>query len=165
MTTKGKKVAIGSLVMVAGLLLTAAVSFGHGKHSRDDGVGPYTPLSERAMERLGVTGEQKTQIQGVLGKYRPEAEPLVRQMVAERRALRRLIQDGTADEKAVRSQASKVAALESDLAVMRARVSKEVRSLLTPEQTSKLAEIQAEREKKADRFMERRQQGRPEEKR
>ena len=165
MTTKGKKVAIGSLVMVAGLLLTAAVSFGHGKHPRGDGDGPYGPLLERAMERLGVTGEQKTQIQGVLGKYRPEAEPLVRQMVTERRALRRLIQDGTADEKAVRSQAGKVAALESDLAVMRARVWKEVRPLLTPEQTAKLAEIQAEWEKKADRSMERRHQGRPEEKR
>ena len=165
MTWKGKKVAIGSLVMVAGLLLTAAASFGHGTRSRGDGVGPYGPFSERAMERLGITGEQKTQIQGVLGKYRPEAEPVVRQMVAERRALRRLIQDGAADEKAVRSQSAKVAALESDLAVMRARVSKEVRSLLTPEQTAKLAEIQAEREKKADRFMERRPQGKPEEKR
>ena len=117
------------------------------------------------MDRLGVTGEQKTQIQAVLGKYRPETEPLARKLVAERRALRRLVQDGAADETAVRSQVAKVASLESDLAVVRARAAKEVRALLTPEQTVKLAELQAEREKKADRWMERRFRGGEREKR
>jgi len=164
MTTKGKKVFVGSLVLVAGLVL-AAVAFAHGgRHGcGDEGIPGMYP--GKWMDRLGVTAEQKTQIQAVLGKYRPEAEPLVRKMVTERRDLRRLIQDGAADEKAVRSQAAKVAAVDSDLAVVRARASKEVRALLTPEQIAKLAELQAEREKKVDRFMEHRQQGKPVEKR
>jgi Spy/CpxP family protein refolding chaperone len=165
MTTQGKKVAIGSLVLAAGLFLTATLSFGHGMRARGDGVGPYGPFSERMMDRLGVTGEQKTQIQGVLGKFRPEAEPLVRRMATERRALRRLVQEGAADEKTVRSQAARLAALESDLAVMRARLSKEVRSLLTAEQVARLDEFRAQREKNADRAMEHRQHGNQKEKR
>jgi Spy/CpxP family protein refolding chaperone len=160
MTTKGKKVAIGSLVLVAGLFLTAALSFGHGMRSGGDGVGPYGPFPERMMDRLGVAGEQKTRIDGVLGKFRPEAEPLVQQVVTERRTLRRLVQDGAADEKTIRSQAAKLAALETDLAVLRARVSKEVRSLLTADQIARLEEFRAQREKKADRIMEHGEHGR-----
>ena len=161
MTAKGRKITVGSSVLLVGLLLAAAVAFAHeGRHRcGDEGIPGMYP--GKWMDRLGVTPEQKTQIQAVLGKYRPEAEPLVRKMVEERRALRRLIQDGAADENAIRSQSAKVAAIESDLAVMRARASKEVRALLTPEQKAKLAELQAEREKKADRFMERRQQPKP----
>jgi len=155
MTLQRKSVAIGLAVALV-LAFSAAVSFGHGMRSRDDDPGSFGPTPEKALERLGVTGEQKTQIQGVLGKYRPEAEPAVKQIVAERRALRRMIQEGASDEGAIRGQAAKVAALESDLAVMRARLSKEVRSLLTEEQKTKLAEYQAKREKKVDRFLERR---------
>lgn len=165
MTTKGKKVAIGSLVLVAGLFLIAALAFGHGMRSRGDGVGPYGPFPEQMMDRLGVSGEQKTQIQGVLGKFRPEAEPLVQLLVTERRTLRRLVQGGTADEKTIRSQAAKLGPLESDLAVLRARASKEVRSLLTAEQAARLDEFRAQQEKKADRSTEHRQHGSPMEKR
>jgi protein CpxP len=158
MRTTGKKAVIGSLT-AAVVVLAASMAFAHGGRHGGDGAGFPGMYSGRLLDRLGATGEQKTQIQAVLAKHRPEAEPLVRQMVAERRALRRMIQDGSADEKAIRSQAAKVASLESDLAVVRARTAKEVRALLTPEQTAKLAELQAEREKKAGHWMERRFRG------
>ena len=158
MDGKGGKFAVGALAGMAVLVLAAAVAFAHGgRHGGGEGIpGMY---SGKVLDRLGVTAEQKTQIREVLGKYRPATEPAVRQLVAERRALRKMIQGGAADEAAIRGQAAKAAALESDLAVMRARASKEVRTLLTAEQLARLGEIQAEREQKADRVMERRFRG------
>ena len=112
-----------------------------------------------------MTADQKAQIRDVLGKYRPETEPAVRQLVAERQALRRMIQGGAADESAIRGQAAKVASLEAGLAVMRARAAKEVRTLLTAEQLARLEELQTKRDQKADRMMERRFRGSEGEKR
>jgi Spy/CpxP family protein refolding chaperone len=155
MITKRKKVAIG-LALAVGMVLSAAVSFGHGMRSRGgDGVGPFGEFSGRLVDRLGIQGEQKAKVQELFAKYRPEAEPVVKQVVAERRGLRRMVQGGTADEAAIRGQSARVASLESDLSVLHARFSRDFRSLLTPEQTARLAELQAKREKRGDRFLER----------
>jgi Spy/CpxP family protein refolding chaperone len=158
MKTMGKLAVIGSLAAVV-LAFAVPGAFAHGGRHGGDGAGFPGMYSGKLLDRLGVTAEQKTQIHAVLEKHRPETEPLVRQVVTERRTLRRLIRDGAADEKAIRSQAAKAASLESDLAVARARTAREVRALLTPGQSAKLAELQAERERKADRWMERRFRG------
>jgi protein CpxP len=165
MNGKGGKFAIGALAGMVVLLLAAAVSFAHGGRHGGEGAGREGLYSGKALDRLGVSAEQKAQIRDVLGKYRPETEPAVRQLAAERRALRKMIQGGAADEAAIRVQAAKVASLESDLAVVRARAAKEVRTLLTPEQLARLGELQAKREQKADRMMERRFRGSEGEKR
>jgi Spy/CpxP family protein refolding chaperone len=165
MNGKGGKFAIGALVMGAALVLAAAVSFAHGGRHGGDVAGPQGDSCGKVLERLGATAEQKAQIREVLGKYRPETEPATRQLFAERRALRKMIQGGAADEAAIRGQASKVASLEADLAVMRARAAKEVRTLLTADQLARLEELQAKRDQKADRMMERRFRGSEGEKR
>jgi len=165
MTGKSGKFAIGALVGVAALALAAAVAFAHGGRHGGDGTGPEGMYSGRVLDRLGATAEQKAQVREVLGKFRPETEPAVRQLVAERQALRKMIRGGAADEAAIRGQAAKVAALESDIAVMRARAAKEVRTLLTADQLARLGELQATRERKTDRMMERRFRGSEGEKR
>jgi protein CpxP len=95
---------------------------------------------------LGLTEEQQTQMRSVLQKHRPEIEPLIERVVAERRALREQIQSETFDEAAVRAQAARVAAVEADLAVARAKVAAEIRPLLTEQQREQLADWQEERE-------------------
>lgn len=166
MNGTGWKITVLAVWTAAAMVLAASAAFAHGgRHGGGDGEGLPGMYSGMLLDRVGVTGEQKAQIREVLGKYRPETEPAVRQLVAERRALRKLIQGGAADEAAVRGQAAKVASLESDLAVTRARIAKDVRALLTAEQLAKLAELQAEREKKADHRMERRFRGGEREKR
>ncbi len=157
MKGKGGKVVIGAFVAMAAVALTATVSFGHGM--RRCGDGPQGLYSGRMLDRLGTTAEQKAQIREAMGKYRPETEPAVRQLAAERQALRKMIRDGAADENAIRAQAAKVASREADLAVVRSRAAKEVRSFLTADQIAKLGELEAERERKAGRRMERRFRG------
>ncbi len=95
---------------------------------------------------LGLTEEQQTQMRSVLQKHRPEIEPLIERVVAERRALREQIQSETFDEAAVRAQAARLSAVEADLAVARAKVAAEIRPLLTEQQREQLADWQEERE-------------------
>ena len=94
------------------------------------------PLRGRWAEKLallGVTEQQRDHIRGIVREHRPGLEPLVKQYVAERRALRDAIHGETVDEKAIRAQASKVAKAGADLALARAKVAHEVRAVLTPE--------------------------------
>jgi protein CpxP len=158
MMGKGGKIGAGMLLGFFLLLLAATAALAHGgRHGRGgDGEGLPGMYGGRVLDRLDATAEQKAQIREVLGRYRPETEPAVRQLVAERRTLRKMIQGGAPDEAAIRGQAARVASLESDLAVVRARAAKEVRALLTAEQLARLEDLQARRERKADRMMERR---------
>jgi Spy/CpxP family protein refolding chaperone len=159
MNGKGGKFAIGALVGIAVLGLAAGLSLAHGGRHGGGGEGLPGMYSGRLLDRLGATAEQKAQIREAMGKYRPETEPAVRQLAAERQALRKMIRDGAADENAIRAQAAKVASREADLAVVRSRAAKEVRSFLTADQIAKLGELEAERERKAGRRMERRFRG------
>jgi len=79
----------------------------------------------------------------------------VKKLVTERRELRQLIREQAADEAAIRSQSARVAEVESDLAVLRSKGSREFRALLTKEQTERLAKFEAKMEKRVDRLLDR----------
>jgi len=82
-----------------------------------------------------------------------------REMVSERRELRKLIQSDKLDEAAIREQVKKIAATDGDLAVRRARMSQEVRTVLTPEQIRKFRALQEKRDQRIDGRMNRGQEG------
>jgi protein CpxP len=96
----------------------------------------------RMATELGLSAQQKTDIKAIFQKNRAQFQPLLKQMVAERHALRTLIQADVIDEAAIRAQSARVAAIQADLAVQRAHMGQEVRKLLTPEQIQKLKEFQ-----------------------
>ncbi len=110
------------------------------------------PHRGRLLEKLaslGITDQQRDQIRSILQEARPKAEPLMKQLVAERRALRSLILNG-ASEVDVRAQAAKVAKAGADLAVLRAQVAPKIREVLTPEQRQKLQEMLKEMDSRVD---------------
>lgn len=129
------------ILVLAGSLLGAGVM-----HARAAERGR---LAER-FDALGVTAEQQMELRAVLKKHLPEIEPLVRRSVAERRALRDRIRAEPLDEAAIRAQAARLAAVEADLAVARAKVAAEVRPLLTSEQHAKLAEMKRDAQEHVD---------------
>jgi protein CpxP len=110
-------------------------------------------MLERLAE-LGLTDEQKAQAKEILRQHQPTIQPLVKQSVAERRALREVIRAEPVNETAIRAQSAKVAAIEADLAVARAHVVKDLRAVLTDEQIDKLKDMQAEFYERVDRIME-----------
>jgi Spy/CpxP family protein refolding chaperone len=111
-------------------------------------------IAERLAE-LGVTDEQKSQVKAILRKHQPTAQPLIRQFVSERRALRDTIHAPSVDESAIRTQVEKVAKVGADLAVQRAQVTHEIRAVLTADQLEKIKGMELDVDARIDQFLDR----------
>lgn len=116
----------------------------------EDGLPPAGRHFKKMATELGLSSQQKEDIKEIFSKSRSQAEPLMKQLKTERRALRELVQADIIDEAAIRAQSTKVAAVEADLSVQRAQVAQQVRAILTPEQVQKFKVIQAKRNSRMD---------------
>uniref|UniRef100_C6E3H9 Periplasmic heavy metal sensor n=1 Tax=Geobacter sp. (strain M21) TaxID=443144 RepID=C6E3H9_GEOSM len=114
----------------------------HQKHGKGHRGGDV--LKKMARE-LKLTDQQQTQAKSLFESARAEHKPLMESLRAERSRMRDLVRSGSADEAAIREQAAKVAALQADLAVSRARAAKQFLALLTPAQAAELKELQEKR--------------------
>jgi Spy/CpxP family protein refolding chaperone len=91
---------------------------------------------------LNITAEQKKAIRSVLQKHWREAKPLLKKLNDYRVELRDIIKSNPYDETAIRSAVQERSQVAADLAVLRGKVSAEVRSILKPEQKAKIERIQ-----------------------
>lgn len=151
MTVTFRRLAIAIAVVIGiGVMPIVAPAYMGG-----DEPAPSGKHFKKMAAELGLTADQSRAIEDIFKKNRPLAEPLVKQLASERRALRALIHAETVDEAAIRAQSAKVAAVEADLAVKRAHGAQEIRKLLTPEQIQKFKVIQDKRDRRFDRSMSR----------
>lgn len=136
-----------------GLSIAATVAPPDGSSSsmqKPQGGGKWLDKWEELSGRLNLDNTQREAIKTVLKKDVPDVMPLVRSLVNERRALVDIIRTVPVDEAAIRSQSAKVAAVESDLSVKRARISAEIQALLRPEQIAEFKKIESEIRAKVD---------------
>jgi Spy/CpxP family protein refolding chaperone len=126
-------------VLVASAILGTAVVT--GADGRGELGGAIRERIRAAIATLGITDQQRTEIREVLREFKPDVQPKIEKLVQERRTLREVIRTTPVDEAAIRAQSAKVAALEADLAVDRARVGAKVRPILTEEQLAKLQQM------------------------
>jgi Spy/CpxP family protein refolding chaperone len=127
----------------------------------DGGWGGHGQQGDRLAKALDLSKEQTEKVNAIFRKHRDETAPLLKEMVSGQRTLRNLIQSDKPDEAAIREQVKKIAATGGDLAVRRARVSQEVRAILTPEQIQKFRALQEKRDRRIDCMMNRWQEGKP----
>lgn len=106
---------------------------------------------QKLTKALGLSEQQKQQIKAIFQENRTQAEPTIKQMVAECRALRNLVRADSVDEAAIRAQAAKVAAIQADMAVRRAQIFQKIRTVLKPEQVEKFKALQEKRDGKMDK--------------
>ncbi|HIJ80181.1 MAG TPA: Spy/CpxP family protein refolding chaperone [Desulfuromonadales bacterium] len=145
MKTASKTAAV-LFALMAAVSVTPLKSF-----AMPGGDGPPSAKHFKQMAaELGLSDQQKLDVKALFAKNRPLAEPLMASLNTERRALRALVQADAVDETAIRAQSAKVAALMADLAVQRAHVAQQIRTVLTPEQVKKFKEIQARRDSTMD---------------
>ncbi len=116
---------------------------------------------DRLAKALNLSKEQTEQVKAIFLKHRDETAPLRKEMVSGRRVLRNMIQSDKPDEAAIREQVKKIAATGGDLAVRWAKVSQEVRTVLTPEQIQKFRALQEKRDRRIDGMMHRGKEGQP----
>ena len=106
----------------------------------------------KMIAALELTEDQKLQIKEILKVHKPAIQPLRKQFIEERRALRDLIQSESWSEAAIKSQVEKVSTLAAEMAVQRAQVYREVRPILTAEQIRKFLDLQKARDLRMDEF-------------
>lgn len=128
---------------------------------RDGGWKGHDQQGDRLAKALDLSKEQTEQVKAIFLKHRDEIAPLRKEMTSERRELRNLILSDKPDEAALREQVKKIAATGGDLAVRRAKMSQEVRTVLTPEQIRKFRVLQEKRDRRIDGMMNRGQEGQP----
>ena len=127
---------------------------------RDGGWQGHGQQGDRLAKALDLSKEQTEQVKAIFRKHRDETAPLRKEMVSGRRELRNLIQSDKLDEAALREQVKKIAVTDGDLAVRRARMSREMRAVLTPEQIRKFRALQEKRDRRIDGMVNRGQEGR-----
>jgi Spy/CpxP family protein refolding chaperone len=97
-------------------------------------------LGPMAVERLGLTGSQRDQIMAVVQSHDAERKDLNDRSFAAHQALDAAVMADTVDEGVIRARSADEAAIDADMAVMRARLRGEVLQMLTPEQRARAKE-------------------------
>ena len=124
------------------------------------GMGRGEP-GHRLAKELDLSKEQREQIKAIFRKHRDAVAPLREKEISARRELRKLIRSDEPDEAAIREQVGRIAATGGDLAVLRARLGRELRTVLTPGQIRKYRALQDKRDRRTDGRGNRGQEGPP----
>ena len=103
----------------------------------EDSNTPILTILKNVIQ-FGLKDNQKTQIANILKDERPQVRPLVDNALRAQRQLFETIHKENFDEAAVRQAAKNAASAEEELAVERAKIVSEVKTVFTPEQKEML---------------------------
>jgi Spy/CpxP family protein refolding chaperone len=138
----------GAALLAAGLG-TAALAQGPEGRRGPRGFGPGGfGRGAFPMAQLGLTDAQRDQVREVMQRHREDMQAAGRRLREAHEAQRQAVQTMPVNEGLIRSTSQALAAAQTDMALLQARVHGEVWSLLTPEQQTKASELKAEREKR-----------------
>jgi protein CpxP len=116
--------------------------FGPGRGRGGPG-GPGGILGP-AFQRLDLTDAQKTRVKEILDSHRDEMRTVTERAMTAHQALDAATIAESFDEATIRTRAAEVAAIDADMAVMRARVFNEAYQILTPDQQTQFKQLRAE---------------------
>ena len=148
-----------SLVAGSAALLTVAVvstvfaQGGPGPRGNRRG-GPGFP----GLQQLNLTDTQREQVRDVMQRHRDEMQDAGRRLRAAHQAQQQAIQTVPVNEGLIRSTTQSLAAAETDMAILQARVHSDVWTLLTPEQQAKAKELREQRAARQEQRKQQRQQ-------
>ena len=106
-----------------------------------------------AVVKPNLTDDQKARIAEIIRSHRAEILGAVKALREEQRALVQQVRAEEVDERAIRRAALGMADAIADASVLRARVRKQVREVLTPGQRRKVDECLEDIDASVDRFV------------
>jgi Spy/CpxP family protein refolding chaperone len=120
---------------IAALTAVAGIAQAHeggwqGEHGGKQQQHDFRKLGNK----LGLTAEQQSQAKAIFQSNREVIKPVLTTLHAEQKNLRALIHADTIDEAAIRAETAKLALIQADLNVNRAKVGAQFRAILTPPQ-------------------------------
>ena len=134
-----------SLIAGAAFLLTAAlvsIVFAQGGPGpRGDRHGGGFP----GLQQLNLTDAQREQVRDVRQRYRNDMQETGRRLRVAHEAQQHAVETVPVNEGMIRSTTQSLAAAETDMALLRARIHSDVWTLLTPEQQAKAKELREQR--------------------
>jgi protein CpxP len=109
------------------------------------GPGRGGPLVGLPMRELNLTDAQREQVKTIVESYQADTKAIGDRAMTARQNLHVATTSASFDEAAVRARAAELAAVEADMAVVRARIFADVFQILTPEQQAKTKELSGSR--------------------
>jgi periplasmic protein CpxP/Spy len=130
------------LIIGAAVMLAVAAAIAQGPH------GPGGPFGEfhHLLKQLDLTSDQHAQVKAIFQKEKPALQPLMQQMRQNHEAMKTLEAAGPFDEAKVTALATQNSQTMIQLQVEHERVKSEIMAILTAEQKTKLAQIEADHE-------------------
>jgi Spy/CpxP family protein refolding chaperone len=139
---------LGSLVILA--VIGFAVVSHAGRHfSKPMGLG-YMYRLNLLSEELGLTGDQRAALKDLIRNHRDEIKPLLKSVRAKKRALQGLVLGEDPDPVAIRQASADLGTAIAETAVLGSSLVQKARSILTPEQLTRLREMKQNRQKAFD---------------
>jgi protein CpxP len=100
------------------------------------------------LAQLGLSDEQKQQVKTILGNHQGDFQALRQRALPARRALADAVAAG--DETTIRQKSGDLAAVQTDTALLAAKVRAEIFKILTPEQQQKAQDLTKQRQSRMD---------------
>ncbi len=105
---------------------------------------------KRIAKKLSLTDAQKVQVKAIFQANKDVVKPIFTSLHTERKNLQTLLHADTIDEAAIRAETAKIAGIQADLNVNRAKVGAKFRAILTPDQLVVLKTMHNKRQHKGD---------------
>ncbi len=132
---RNSMIKIGIVVGIAAIMASAGIVQANPGGWGGEPCSKHERNHDREFGRkLGLTDAQKAQAKAIFQGNRDLVKPLFTSLRTEEKNLQGLIHADTLDEAAIRAETAKVAGIQADLNVNRAKVEAQFRAILTPAQ-------------------------------
>jgi len=142
---------IAGLFCIAALTAFAGIAQAHDGEPGGGQCGMHHRHDFKKMEgKLGLTDAQKAQAKAIFQGNRDAVKPVIANLHAERKNLHTLMHADPLDEAAIRAETMKIAGIQADLNVARAKTGAQFRAILTPSQLAMLKTMHQKNHDKRD---------------
>ncbi len=137
-----------------GLVITAVIVFCGLSHAGPHfpmpmGLGPMYRLN-LLSEELGLTDDQRAALKDLIKDHRKEIKLLVKTLIAKKRALQELALGENPDPEAIRQASTDLGNAIAEAAILGSSLAQKAKSILTPEQLTRLREMRQNRQNAFD---------------
>jgi Spy/CpxP family protein refolding chaperone len=144
-------------ILLGSLVIIAVIGFTGGSHagrhfSNPMGLGHMYRLN-LLSEELGLTDDQRAALKDLIRNHRDEIKPLAKAVIAKKRALQELVLGENPDPAAIRQASADLGNAIAEAAVLGSSLAQKAKSILTPEQLTRLREMRQNRQKAFDKSL------------
>ncbi|WP_188055545.1 Spy/CpxP family protein refolding chaperone [Oryzomonas rubra] len=143
---------IAAMLCITAVTAFAGIAQAHDGGWDDGGCGKQQHRHMgKLFGKLGLTDAQKAQAKAIFQGNRDVVKPIVANLRTERKNLEALLHADSIDEAAIRAETAKIAGIQADLNINKAKVGAQFRAILTPDQLAKLKTLRQKHSEATDK--------------